>query len=150
MDFPFSSPQVTAQALSEKFRKSPGRNKLWNSIQREVKKRSKAGEKDGEKTFVMCMYSIMQQARLGRLHLAQTEKYSFADVDGNRGAGTSMGATDLNSDFKKKRDEEKFKGSMQDNLNWTIFYKDWIAITLLSAKIKHNSKKITLLCKPIA
>ena len=84
-------------------------------------------------------------------YLAQTEKYSFADVDGNRGAGTSMGATDLNSDFKKKRDEEKFKGSMQDNLNWTIFYKDWLAITLLIENKTYFLKNLdALYCTPIA
>ena len=47
-------------------------------------------------------------------------------VDRDRGAGVTLGATDLTSDLKKKRKDEKI-GSLQDSLDWTIYYKEGLA-----------------------
>ena len=47
-------------------------------------------------------------------------------VDRDRGAGVTLGVSDLNSDLKKKRKDEKV-GSLQETLDWTIFYKEGLA-----------------------
>ena len=47
-------------------------------------------------------------------------------VDRDRGAGVTLGATDLTSDLKKKRKDEKI-GQLQDSLDWTIYYKEGLA-----------------------
>ena len=47
-------------------------------------------------------------------------------VDRDRGAGVTLGATDLTSDLKKKRKDEKI-GQLQDNLDWTIYYKEGLS-----------------------
>ena len=90
--------QVKTDALSSKYRNT-GRNKLWTSVQSDVKKKQSKMEKEAEKaTFVMY-------------------------VDRDRGAGVSLGATDLTSELKKKKKEERF-GAIQDTLDWTIYYKE--------------------------
>ena len=47
-------------------------------------------------------------------------------VDRDRGAGVTLGASDLTSDLKKKRKDEKV-GALQDCLEWTIYYKEGLA-----------------------
>ena len=47
-------------------------------------------------------------------------------VDRDRGAGVTLGAADLTSDLKKKRKDEKI-GSLQDNIDWTIYFKEGLA-----------------------
>ena len=47
-------------------------------------------------------------------------------VDRDRGAGVTLGAADLTSDLKRKRKDEKI-GSLQDNIDWTIYYKEGLA-----------------------
>ena len=42
-------------------------------------------------------------------------------VDRDRGAGVTLGVSDLNADLRKKKKEEKV-GSLQETLDWTIFY----------------------------
>ena len=103
MDFlyDFSSAKVTATALSAKYKKSNGRNKMWAAVQRDVRQRQKVGGQGEATTYVMY-------------------------VDRDRGAGVTMGASDLNSDLKKKRKEETY-GNSQDTLDWRIFYKEGLA-----------------------
>ena len=47
-------------------------------------------------------------------------------VDRDRGAGVTLGVSDLNADLRKKKKEEKV-GSLQETLDWTIFYKEGLA-----------------------
>ena len=103
MDFlyDFSSAKVTATALSAKYKRSNGRNKMWAAVQRDVRQKQKRGGQGEATTYVMY-------------------------VDRDRGAGVTMGASDLNSDLRKKRKEEKY-GNSQDTLDWTIFYKEGLA-----------------------
>ena len=72
---------------------------MWTSVQSDAKKKQSKMEKEAEKAaFVMY-------------------------VDRDRGAGVSLGATDLTSELKKKKKEERF-GAIQDTLDWTIYYKE--------------------------
>ena len=47
-------------------------------------------------------------------------------VDRDRGAGVTLGVSDLNADLRKKKKEEKV-GSLQETLDWTIFYKEGLS-----------------------
>ena len=74
---------------------------MWAAVQRDVRQRQKKGGQGGPTEYVMY-------------------------IDRDRAAGVTMGASDLTSDLKKKRKDEKY-GSSQDNLDWTIFYKEGLA-----------------------
>lgn len=101
LNFLTSLQQVKSDALSSKYRHT-ARSKLWTSVQTDVKKKQSKMEREAEKaTFVMY-------------------------VDRDRGAGVSLGATDLTSELKKKKKEERF-GAVQDTLEWTIYYKEALA-----------------------
>ena len=103
MDFlyDFSSAKVTATALSTKYKKSKGRNKLWALIQRDVKEKQNKRGRGTETTYVMY-------------------------IERDRAAGVSMGASDPHSDLRKKKHDEN-QGSSQDALDWDIFFKEALA-----------------------
>ena len=47
--YDFSSAKVSSDALSSRYSKSVGRNKLWISVQRDVKKKQNKIDKEAEK-----------------------------------------------------------------------------------------------------
>ena len=55
--YDFSSAKVSSDALSSRYKKSVGRNKLWTAVQRDVKKKQNKMEKEAEKViegFLSC------------------------------------------------------------------------------------------------
>ena len=49
--YDFSSAKVSSDALSSRYKKSVGRNKLWTAVQRDVKKKQNKMEKEAEKVI---------------------------------------------------------------------------------------------------
>ena len=121
--YDFSSAKVSSDALSSRYKKSVGRNKLWTAVQRDVKKKQNKMEKEAEKVTFLTIHNFSQ---FNRFNISMFQSTFVMYVDRDRGAGVSLGATDLNSDLKKQRKDEKI-GALQDNLEWTIYYKEGLA-----------------------
>ena len=58
--YDFSSAKVSSDALSSRYKKSVGRNKLWTSVQRDVKKKQNKMDKEAEKamSFIFDNYNF--------------------------------------------------------------------------------------------
>ena len=50
--YDFSSAKVSSDALSSRYKKSVGRNKLWTAVQRDVKKKQNKAEREAEKVLI--------------------------------------------------------------------------------------------------
>ena len=99
--YDFSSTKITAKVLSNKYKKSKGRNKMWDLIQRDVRQKQKRKGGGSEPSYVMY-------------------------IDRDRAAGVTMGASDLTSDLRKKKKEDKC-GANQETLDWDIYFNEGLS-----------------------
>ena len=83
-------------------------------------------EQNGKRSRKGDIFDNSQFSQFYRFNISMFQSTFVMYVDRDRGAGVSLGATDLNSDLKKQRKDEKI-GALQDNLEWTIYYKEGLA-----------------------
>ena len=89
-----------------------------DKLLRDVKKKQNKMEKETEK--------VIEHICFLKKTIIPFQSTFVMYVDRDRGAGVTLGVSDLNSDLKKKRKDEKV-GSLQETLDWTIFYKEGLA-----------------------